>query len=120
MIDLRHSAILIVDDCRWYEARGSRLTWVNQFPPTTPAQGSGSVISLQLAVDELAVDEGYRITHRDAGTIGLVRLSFDAGFFIEGPQRGVLRWRADYRDDVRQLETEGGELWVDRYQPSCQ
>lgn len=119
-IVLRHSAILIDDDCRWYESKGNRFTWINAFPPVTPVVANGRETRLFVGVDEFSLDEGYRIVHRDAGTIGLVRLSFDAGFFIEGPQRGVLRWRADYRDDVRQLESEGGEIWVDRHQSSCQ
>ncbi|MDP3500656.1 MAG: hypothetical protein Q8S33_10000 [Myxococcales bacterium] len=118
-IALRQSAILIEDDCSWYNSQAGRLTWINSCAPMTPAIASGSAVRLFVSVSESEVNEGYQIRHRDAGTVGLVRLSFDAGFFIEGPQRGVLRWRADYRDDVRQLESEGGELWVDRRQSDC-
>lgn len=91
-----------------------------------PAEGMGLKAALETRfskkpdnIDDQDVHQGFHINHRDAGTVGLVRLSFDAGFFFEGPDRGVLRWRADYRDDVRQLATEGGEAWLDRHQVAC-
>lgn len=118
-ITLKHAAAVFDDECSRFSMSGGRLVWVKAFAPTTVAVAQGRDVRLFVTVDEFSLNEGYHIVHRDAGTVGLVRLSFDAGFFIEGPQRGVLRWRADYRDDVRQLESEGGEIWVDRHQSSC-
>lgn len=118
-IFLRHSSLLFDDDCGRFETRNNQLTWVKSFSPNTRAVVDGRAIRLLVDIDDQDVHQGFHINHRDAGTVGLVRLSFDAGFFFEGTDRGVLRWRADYRDDVRQLATEGGEAWLDRHQVAC-
>jgi len=118
-IYLRHSFVLFDKDCSRFATSGSRLTWLRPFPPSTPAVQNGNVVRLLLPISDFDANQGYQLAHPDAGTVGLVKMTFDAGFFIEGPQRGVLRWRADYRDDVRQLESEGGEIWLDQHQSFC-
>ena len=92
---------------------------------TFPARPQGTVelvageTKLRLDSTGTWVDEGYRFRHRDAGLVGSVRLSFDAGFHFETDDRAAFRWQADYNDDVKHLQTEGGELWFERSQFEC-
>ena len=66
------------------------------------------------------IDEGYRINHRDAGTVGPVWLAFDAGVVFEGATQARFSWLATYLDDAGVVAREGGESLFQREEDACQ
>lgn len=104
-------------DCSKVSTDGSRL--VSSARPSQTVELLGGEWKLRVDSSGIWVDDGYRSRHRDAGLVGSVELSFDAGFHFETEDRAAFRWRADYSDDVKHLETEGGELWFERAPFEC-
>lgn len=97
-------------------ANSSRLEYTGRAPQFLwPRTDSAKAV---FEMREPFVDEGYRISHRDAQTIGPVRLIFDAGVEFEAG-RALFSWSATYLDDVGVVGREGGESVFERDEASC-
>lgn len=106
-------------DCSTVAMEAGRAKFVQPDRPMGAVEVVAGELKLRLDSTGTWVEEGYRLRYRDAGVVGSVRLSFDAGFDFETDDRAAFRWRADYSDDVNHLQTEGGELWFDRAPYEC-
>lgn len=117
-LHLRNAITSLTYECSSLGSANGRLVYVDPTPLVDTAVTVGAETKLFMFLPEQYVDEQYRALHGSSGLSGLVRLSFDAGLYLEGEDRAVFRWRADFSDDARPLQTEGGELQLERT-PTC-
>lgn len=116
--------IQLADTCADFDVRDGRLASRRPHRPVTPLGPSiGPMVAARLELDDSTIDSSYRLRHerrQDAGSlVGLVKMSFDAGFHFQTDDRGAFRWQAEYYDDERSLGGEGGEVWFDRASGDC-
>ena len=75
--------ISLEQDCSKVSFEGGRVRLTSADRPTQSVQMLGTELRLRVDSTGTWVDEAYRFHRRDAGFVGSVQLSFDAGFHLK-------------------------------------